>query len=272
MNQLTKRGASALLIGTTVLGALAVATPAFAREAESRGQGEFELRGALELKHRSPESAKPLPRPIIVGTVTAVQGNTLTVNSKMRRFGEGMNASTTMTATTTFTVDASGATIFKGGATTTVSAIIVGDHIAVQGTINGSTITATVIRTEGGKGDKPTPKQPVFQGSGEPVVAGNITAVSGTTITIKNANDITYTVDAGSAKLVKQGATTTIANLMVGDKVVVQGTVNGTSITASSVIDQGVRKNGDDKGGDNKGRKGFMRMMGGFFSHFFGFF
>ena len=49
---------------------------------------------------------------------------------------------------TVYTVDATNAKIYKGGATTTVSvsAIATGDKVMVQGTISGTNIAATVIR------------------------------------------------------------------------------------------------------------------------------
>jgi len=48
---------------------------------------------------------------------------------------------------------------------------------------------------------------------------------------------VTYTVDASNAKF--QGPNTvTIANISVGNSVVIQGTVNGTSVVASSIIEK----------------------------------
>jgi len=54
---------------------------------------------------------------------------------------------------------------------------------------------------------------------------------------------------------------------------VVQGTVNGTSITASSVIDQGSAPASAASGENNapKPRMGFLGSIGNFFSHLFGF-
>ena len=123
----------------------------------------------------------------------------------------------------------------------------------VQGTVSGTKVTATTIRdgvmpggmksgtgTGAGKGAPQMPSG--ITGNGEPVVGGNITAINGSTLTITNKSNVTYTIDATNATIMKGNATSTLSNVAVGDSVVVQGTVNGTSVTASTVIDQGVPK------------------------------
>ena len=217
-------------------------------------------------------------KPVVLGKVDSISGTTLTVSS--RGFDK-------KTATTTYTVDASNAKVSKENATSTVASITVGDNVMILGTITGNNVVATVIRDgkggmmPGGEGKSDGKGRPsMFQGNGQPVVAGNVAAVSGSTITIKNESDTTYTVDATNAKVLKGNATSTVADIVVGDHVVVQGTVNGTSITATSVFDQ-VKKpdgqRGDDKGGENNGDKnnsekpGFFGKMKGFFGRMFGF-
>jgi hypothetical protein len=73
----------------------------------------------------------------VFGTVASVDGTELTVT--------GRNG--TSTATTTFNVDASNAKIMKGSATSTasISDIAVGDHVSVQGTVSGTSVSATMI-------------------------------------------------------------------------------------------------------------------------------
>ena len=79
-------------------------------------------------------------RPSVVGTVSAVSGANITVNGRQ---GFGTNASVI-----TYNIDASTATVLKNNATSTISSIVVGDAIAVQGTINGTNVTATTIRED----------------------------------------------------------------------------------------------------------------------------
>ncbi|MDR3548681.1 MAG: hypothetical protein P4M11_10535 [Candidatus Pacebacteria bacterium] len=77
----------------------------------------------------------------VMGTVASIDGDILTVTGH----------ATPKTATTTYTVDATNAKIFKVGssnarpATTTISAIQVNDSVIVQGTVNGTSVTASSI-------------------------------------------------------------------------------------------------------------------------------
>lgn len=243
-------------------------------------------------------------RPFVVGKVTAVSGNTITLQA---------NATSTNTF---FTVDATNAKIFKGSATTTVSvsSVSVGDNIAVSGTVSGTNIVATMIRDGKireemmggrsgedrgqGEGDRngkasSTNKFPengmgsgrnkgmppaIVEGNGQPVIGGQISAISGNTLTVTTRTNLSYTVDATNAKIVKQGATSTLSGLVVGDSVMVQGGVNGTNITASTVIDQGVRSTNapasttpGNMPGPRSGFGGFMNSIGGFFGRIFRF-
>ena len=73
------------------------------------------------------------PRPVVVGSVTAVTGTTITLTGK---------------DSAVITVDASDATFIKAGdktTATTIAGIAVGDTIAVEGTATGSTVTATKV-------------------------------------------------------------------------------------------------------------------------------
>ena len=112
-------------------------------------------------------------------------------------------------------------------------------------------------------------------------MAGNVTAISGNSITITNKSNITYTVDATNAKFVVAGVTgPTISNVAVGDNLIIQGTVNGTSVIASSVIDQkaAANSNTNNPGNGQQPKPGIMgglgHMFGGignFFKRMFGF-
>ena len=212
-------------------------------------------------------------KPGVFGTVSAVNGNTITVSGKTG-FG------TTATATT-FTIDATNAKVMKAGATSTVSSIAVGDMVMAQGTLTGTNLVATMVRDgimKGGMHGVPggTPgSQPVspIAGNGEPVVAGTVSAVNGQTLTITNKSNVTYTVDATNAKIVQGETTVTISSVVTGDNVIVQGTVNGNAIVASSVIDQKAATTTTNASGTTTppAHKGFFGSIGSFFSHIFGF-
>jgi hypothetical protein len=114
----------------------------------------------------------------------------------------------------------------------------------------------------GANGERPTSTPPIGQGrnkstSTPPIngdrkggatstqefnkgIAGEVTAIDGTTITLKQGQDeIVYTVDASSASIKQRvGSTTsdlTISDLASGDFIAVQGSVSSTNITAESI-------------------------------------
>ena len=212
--------------------------------------------------------------PGVFGTVTAISGNSLTISSK------GFGAQATAT---TYTVDATSATVTKNGTASSLGNVAIGDTVSVQGTVSGSNVTATAIR-DGmlgrGTGIKPgqhaTSTRPasIIQGNGQPVIGGNVTAINGSSLTVTNKSNVTYTVDATNATVAKGNAASSVSNIVVGDNVVVQGTVNGSSVTASSVMDSGaVSANSTNTSSAHRGGiGGFISGIGGFFHSLFGFF
>jgi hypothetical protein len=206
--------------------------------------------------------------PGVFGTVASVSGTTLTVTSKA-----GPNGTP---AAATYTVDASSATVTKNNAASSVSAIAVGDTVIVQGAVSGTSVTAKTIRDGVMQGPGMKPQAPIIKGNGEPVVGGAVASISGTTLTVTNKSNVTYSVDASSATIEKGNATSSISNVAVGDNVVVQGTVNGNSVVASSVMDQGAASASGNSGGAGAMMHGPMGgvlgVIGGFFQHLFGFF
>ena len=211
--------------------------------------------------------------PNLIGTVTAVNGNTLTVTSvklgwdKEDRENDSDDSRPTPVI---YTVDASNAKVVKAGVVSTVSAIAVGDKVMVQGKITGTNVVATAIRDgQPVKTPKPTPT-PVIVGNGQPVIAGTISAINGSVLTVTNKSNVTYTVDTSTAKVVSKGTLSTLSSVVIGDNVVVQGTINGTSISAYSVIDLGV-KDSVKADGKEMGRLKFFGGIGHFFRNLFGF-
>lgn len=258
------------VLGT--IASIAVAIPALADTTNGQSnQPNPSYQGQMHSQGKAGTFGKGQIRPGVFGTVASVSGNTLTVTSTGRM---GFRASTT--PTTTYTVDATNAVVMKNNATSSVSSIVVGDMVSVQGTVTGTNVVATKIN-DGLVRGKGTPGQPNpnggqnlsgIVGNGEPVVAGTISTITGSTITITNKSNVAYTVDATNAKISKGNASSSISNLTVGDSVLVQGTVNGNSITATTVLDQ---TNPSSTSTNNQGPKGFFGGIGQFFMHLFGF-
>ena len=283
---MNKKYASALaataLVATSLFAVSAFADTTAQASPQQPEQGQHE--GFMGGMMRGKSGGMMMGQHGILGTVASINGTTLTVTTKARpmRAPENSTSTTPVPATPapiTYTVDASKATVMKAGATSAVSNIAVGDTIMVMGTTSGTTVTATRIIDGFVPGNRPAGtagmQNSVITGNGEPVVAGSVTAISGTTITITNKSNVTYTVDATNAKVEKGNAASAISNVAVGEMIVAQGTVNGNSVTASSVLDQGTASAASAAGTNGQpapaAHKGFFGAIGGFFSHLFGF-
>jgi len=248
---------------------LTTVSPVFAENTNSTNQPNGNIKGGMVRKD------KGMMRPAVVGQVTAVSGNTITITSK-QGFERKDNTTTTPTVTTiTFTIDATNAKIEKGGTTGTLASIIVGDTIMVQGTTTGTNVVATNIRdgiVRGQNQDKGTNNgtQPIptsMQGDGLPIIAGSVTSISGNNIVITNKSNVTYTIDATNAKITIGQTTGTITNIIVGNQILVQGTINGNSVVATNIYDQ-ARPAATT---NTPKAKGFFGKIGLFFGHMFGF-
>lgn len=230
----------------------------------------------------------------VIGTVASVNDTAKTITVTSNKIGWGkdgqdqdednQNGNTPKTTPTpiTYTVDASKATIIKAGVASTISEIAVGDMVIVQGTVTDTNIVATAIRDGVNKNkDKDKDKEtktskpeitPLIQGNGQPIIAGVVATINGTTLTITNKSGITYTVDVSNAKTQNDGALSTFSTIAIGDNVVVQGTVNGTNVVAYSIIDQGSTPRPSIKPNDKgEARGNFFGGIGRFFQRLFGF-
>lgn len=127
---------------------------------------------------------------------------------------------------------------------TTLSGFVVGDNVMIQGTLTGSTISAKKVMAM---------HLPVG------TIIGKITAVNGTTLTVLGTDNKTYTVLASSATIKASGSSkvSQIANLSVGDEVIVKGDLSGTTLTASAITEE-------------KLKGGFFHRFGIFFRGIFG--
>ena len=266
-----------LAITTGLALATSVVLPAFAQTPQI-GRTGAEVRQKLQGMGMMDE--KGVMKLGIPGTVTAINGTSITMTGQQ---GHGST-----TAATLFTVDATNAVVRKGMATSTLSGIAVGDKIYAQGTVNGTTIKATTIEDglmgrnamigenglmgkngQRGQGSRAS-STPVFTGNGEPVVMGAISAINGNSVTVTNPSGVTYTVDVTNAKIIKGPTAVTVTTLVVGDKVLVQGTVNGTAVSATTVIDQSIPAVIQNQN-PAPAPKGFFGGVGSFFKHMFGF-
>lgn len=184
--------------------------------------------GAQSTQHRPLGAGE---RPAVIGSISSISGTTITVVSKGPRNGS-------LGTTASYTVDVSSAKILKAAAgaapvESSVSALSVGDMVAVQGTISGTTVTATEV-VDGvrfGAGHGRGPGQGMDEGA-----IGTVTAINGSTITLTNKGGKVYTVDASAAKIGKI-QTIQLGDIKVGDTLGVRGSMSGTSISAKEIMD-----------------------------------
>lgn len=186
--------------------------------------------------------------PGIAGKVTGVDTGAMTITV------QGMRDSTT-----SYDVNVSNAVIKKNNATTTVSAILVGDTVMVRGKVSGSSVVATSVRDgafgqgmgrQGNGSSTPEGMGRPWNGSGTPpyasgtrpmappTITGTIAGVNGSMLTVTGSNGTTYTVDASNATLIKKGSSaSSISAINVGDSVQIEGNASGTSVTATTILD-----------------------------------
>jgi|GEM_PF-3838013 len=75
---------------------------------------------------------------------------------------------------------------------------------------------------------------------GSPAVSGTVQSINGNSLTVKTSNGSLSTVDASNAMLITVkpvGTALVNTGIMVGDNVNVFGTVSGTNVTATRIID-----------------------------------
>ena len=193
------------------------------------------------------------------GTVTAIDGSNITISSKNNK---------------SYVVDVSGATFFKAPTLTpgikpsapapiTLADIKVGDTLMVRGTVTGTNVKATTV-TDGIKDAAPFNKMDNGLNK-NPSVGGTVSAVSGNTITLTGKDKTTYTVNTVNAKIMKNTdvvgqkptapTTITVSDIKVGDTLVVNGTKNGTNITATNIFDGKAMK------GSSRNQKNDKKVM-----------
>lgn len=67
-------------------------------------------------------------------------------------------------------------------------------------------------------------------------IAGTISAINGSTLTVTGKDGTTYTINAASTTVAKV-VQLQVSDLKVGDTIGVQGSVSGTSVTANHIMD-----------------------------------
>ncbi len=152
-------------------------------------------------------------RPGIGGKITAIQGNTITLQTF-----DGQSATVTVTADTRFRRDRQPAKL---------SDFKVGDTIMVRGEskADGQWTAAAILSRTGGEGG-------FREGMGKRFIAGEIKSISGTSLTILRVDGETQTIQVDeTTSFKKDNESVTLADFKPGDKVFGRGAVkNGVFV------------------------------------------
>ncbi|MFO0743753.1 MAG: hypothetical protein U0469_01735 [Candidatus Paceibacterota bacterium] len=224
----------ALATGALLLSVLSIAV--VNAETNKRIEGKNDEKGRPEMMIKNGK--------FVSGTVTAINGNTLTLSAT------NPNSS----STTIYTVDISNAFIVKNGAT----GIAVNDKVVVSGIVNGNSIIAKIVYDGPNFLRAEKEKEPID---------GIVTAINGNILTISQnikreengSSTKIYTVDATNALIIKGGATSSVSAINVNDKIMVNGTVNGTTITAKIIHDGVGQKNWNKDGEKHDDKENFSK-------------
>jgi hypothetical protein len=158
--------------------------------------------------------------PHVDGTITAIDGSTITITADQNHGGG------------TFKIDTSNATFTKDGASSSIGDYKVVDRVWAGGSINGTDVSATAINnSRGGKGMMGHGGM----GKGHGVV-GTVESISGSTVTVKGIDSTTYTVETKDAS-VERKVVGSLSDVKVGDQIGVHGTLSGTNVTATHIMD-----------------------------------
>jgi hypothetical protein len=226
---------------------------------------------AVSASGTTPPAANPARAAGVAGTVSTVDGSTLTVKTTANgRFAgggaAGGTAGTTPTTTptpSTVTVKTNSSTTVTEAVTATVGDLAVGDHVLAIGTSANGTVTAVSLtdtgatasnaagRFGGGGGaggggfQRPagangTPPQGAAGAGGGGFAGGQFALgtvksvdASSVTVTETDGSEVTMAV-ASTTRITKQEART-VADIKVGDTVRVTSQQSGDVITATSI-------------------------------------
>ena len=145
--------------------------------------------------------------PTASGTVTALGADSVTITQS-----DGSSKTLTLAGSTTYS---------QAGTTVSKAALVVGDRISAEGTVDSAgNFTATSVTI--------TPAS----------VQGTVASKTATTIVVTTTAGKTVTVDVSSATKysVRGVSSATLANVAVGDRIVATGTLNADgSLTATAV-------------------------------------
>ena len=156
-------------------------------------------------------------------SITAINGSDISLKTD-----DGWTRTITVTTTTTIT---------KGGATITIGDLAVGDEIRfAQDRASDGTYTVTAIVVV------------------LPTVVGEVTAISGNTLTVTQPGGTTATIHVdGDTTYRVNGAAGSLSDIEVGSVIVAEGTQRADGSLDAAAVRSGLKNRGDLRGPGSKG-------------------
>ena len=144
---------------------------------------------------------------LVGGQVTAIKGNTITLGRGLK----GKEISVTTSAATKY---------YLAGQPVAASQLQIGDTVGVAGAVSSkASVTASAIFIR------------------EPHVAGQVTSVSGNTITLQTRGGVTWTVTVDSnTKYLKGGQPASLSDVQKGSLIAATGAKSGDNALTASVV------------------------------------
>ncbi len=213
-----------LIVMPLIASAIFLASPAMASSGQN-GMYRTERSGTeMSDKKRNLDGKRG-----IVGTVKSITGTVIIVTGMDKK---------------EYTVDASKATVMKAGSDTastpttiTVGNIAIGDTLMIKGTLTNLNMVATNIFD----GKMPVKHEMMNSKKG---IAGTVKSITGAVIIVTGVDGKDYTVDASKATVMKASTTpnvnptiVTLANIVVGDTIMVRGTLSNLNMSATNIFD-----------------------------------
>jgi len=178
-------------------------------------------------------------RPGLVGTITAINGDTLTVKTM-----NGQSAQVNVNESTRFRKERQPATLadFK-----------VGDEVFVRGQSTGENTWQAEVVAAGSPGGFGRMRE----GMGKEFIAGEVKAIDGTQLTILRPDGVTQNINVDeSTSFRKQGESITLADVKVGDHVFGRGAMKD-NVFVPSMLNVGMPMMGRGHGrGQGAGQGG----------------
>lgn len=128
-----------LIFGTSFSLAYAAGQGNNSAKGQNQGNGQMPSNGQMQMMQNGGQGMDNSNRPAVVGEVTDIDGDILTVESTRFIYRENNSDNSDNSddsESTTYTVDASDATVYDNGEEISLSDIEVGDHVMVQGEVN----------------------------------------------------------------------------------------------------------------------------------------